>query len=195
MSKWQKCGSCGKAFLKKDVQNGVCIVCSAGSIPSSSGAEANSSDSNFTSENPSLQSTSVVGRKPQNASSESQKTANQSNGTAGQISGYAKSNLDGDKTLEERPTFSSSVQAITFLEVLYSLVLLIGVGASVIVFYRLWISDNKFLAFMGLTITLLAFVIGWAVNRVFIGIAKDIRVSRDNSDELLAITKERFDQQ
>ena len=73
--------------------------------------------------------------------------------------------------------------------------LLIGVGASVIVFYRLWISDNKFLAFMGLTITLLAFVIGWAVNRVFIGIAKDIRVPRDNSDELLAITKERFDKQ
>ena len=70
-----------------------------------------------------------------------------------------------------------------------------GMGASLIVFFGLWISDNKFLAFVGLMGTLLIVVIGWAVNRVFIGIAQDIRVSRDNSDELLAITKERFDKQ
>ena len=196
MSKWQKCSSCGKAFLKKDIQNGVCIVCSAGSIPSSSGAEDNSSDSNFVTEDPSLQGTTAVGREPQNASTESQKTVNRSNsGAATQISGSTRSNLEADKTPDKRPTFSSSVQAINFLKDLNSLVLLMGMGASLIVFFGLWISDNKFLAFVGLMGTLLIVVIGWAVNRVFIGIAQDIRVSRDNSDELLAITKERFDKQ
>lgn len=88
--------------------------------------------------------------------------------------------------------FKSSANAITFLDVVNNVVFFIG---CLSVLYTLFLAaylSEVLVALSGIAAALAALV-GWCITRVLIGVAKDLRVSRDNTDKLLTLINEKLD--
>ena len=88
--------------------------------------------------------------------------------------------------------FKSSISAISFLDIVNNICLCIGIFAALAVFiFAANIPSGTMAIDSGLIF--LASYIAWCVIRVLTVMAKDLRVSRDNSDQLLALAKEKLE--
>lgn len=96
------------------------------------------------------------------------------------------------KTIASSDDFKSSVSAINFLDIVNNICLGLGIfGAVAVLIFAANISSGTIAIYSGLIF--LTSYIAWCVTRVLIGMAKDLRVSRDNSDQLLALIREKLD--
>ena len=88
--------------------------------------------------------------------------------------------------------FRSSGNAIKFLDVVNNVVFFI---ACLSVLYTLFLAVylSKVLIAVSGIIAAVAALIGWCITRVLIGVAKDLRVSRDNTDKLLTLINDKLD--
>lgn len=87
--------------------------------------------------------------------------------------------------------FGSSVNAINLLDIVNNIGLWIGIfAASALLILAANNSSGALAIYSGLGF--LASFIAWCVIRVMIGMAMDLRVSRDNSDQLLALVREKL---
>jgi hypothetical protein len=88
--------------------------------------------------------------------------------------------------------FKSSISAISFLDIVNNICLCIGIFAALaVLIFAANISSGTMAIDSGLIF--LASYIAWCVIRVLTGMAKDLRVSRDNSDQLLALAREKLE--
>ena len=95
------------------------------------------------------------------------------------------------KKIASSDDFKSSVSAINFLDIVNNICLCIGIfGALAVLILAANISSGT-LAIYGALIFLASYIT-WCVIRVLTGMAKDLRVSRDNSDQLLVFAREKL---
>lgn len=90
--------------------------------------------------------------------------------------------------------FRSSANAITFLDVVNNVVFFIGC-LSVLFTLFLAVYLSKVLIAVSGIVAALAALIGWCITRVLIGVAKDLKVSRDNTDKLLTLINDKLDRE
>lgn len=101
-------------------------------------------------------------------------------------------NESDSKTTASSDQFKSSVNAINFLDIVNNVCLCIGILAALaLLLIATNVSSGAMAIYSGLTF--LASYFAWCVVRVLTGMAKDLRVSRDNSDKLLALATEMVD--
>ena len=87
--------------------------------------------------------------------------------------------------------FNSSFSAINFLDIVNNICLCIGIFAALsVLILAANISSGTLTIYSALIF--LASYIAWCVTRALTGMAKDLRVSRDNSDQLLALAREKL---
>ena len=103
---------------------------------------------------------------------------------------YSVNRSDSKTTSSDH--LKSSVSAINFLDIFNNVCLCLGILAALAVLILAANTSSGTLAiYSGLTF--LASYFAWCVVRVLTGVAKDLRVSRDNSDKLLALAREMID--
>ena len=201
MAKWVKCNNCGKSFGKTDIRNGICVICSDGDEsvekapePAAAGDDERQapSDSGYILSSATNSQTQSQGNATPFDSNDKQsadlagKTPKKNNYKAGSSWASEPSQVRN----KVRYFASSSAGAIDFLETVNLIVLLLGLLAGFLVFVVGMIGDGfGFMSFLiGLAIAFSA-AVGWSITRVFIGIAQDVRVSRDTNEALLKLAK------
>ena len=100
-------------------------------------------------------------------------------------------NESDSKTATSSDHLKSSVSAINFLDIVNNVCLCVGILAALAVLILAANTSSSTLAIYS-PIIFLASYITWCVFRVLTGMAKDLKVSRDNSDQLLALAKEKL---
>ena len=95
------------------------------------------------------------------------------------------------KTSTSPDNLKSSASAINFLDIVNNVCLCVGIFAALAVLILAANTSSSTLAIYS-PIIFLASYITWCVFRVLTGIAKDLKVSRDNSDQLLALAREKL---
>ena len=101
-------------------------------------------------------------------------------------------NQSDSKTATSSDKLKSSVTAINFLDIVNNVCLCIGILAALaLLLIAANISSGAMAIYSGLTF--LASYFAWCVVRVLTGMAKDLRISRENSDKLLALASEMID--
>lgn len=204
MAKWVKCEKCGKSFGKTDIRNGICVICSDGDASRDESAQAAATDAKRQeSSSDEYRSREPSEGRPQNQpdSSVLESSIDPPEKPRPKLTGEeaSNSNFKPDspqppnilKSLNNPKYFASNAQAIEFLEVINFLILLFGLAIGFLVFL-VGVIVNDSLGFYGFLLGLaiaFAAAVGWSITRVFIGIAQDVRVSRDNSEALVELAK------
>ena len=204
MAKWVKCEKCGKSFGKTDIRNGICVICSDGDASRDESAQAATTDAKRQeSSSDEYRSREPSEGRPQNQPDSSvlessidppEKPRRRLTGEEASNSNYKPDSPQPPnilKSLNNLKYFASNAQAIEFLEVINFLILLFGLAIGFLVFL-VGVIVNDSLGFYGFLLGLaiaFAAAVGWSITRVFIGIAQDVRVSRDNSEALVELAK------
>jgi hypothetical protein len=203
MAKWIKCKSCGKSFAKQDIQNGICIICdpnrsaqppldredTVGDIEESGhiGSALENENLAFKTDTDDQESDPQIGA---DAKDDEPDSVDREPIDRTDIPGFTHDVSTANTS--DFQAFKSNINAIRFAEKVNDWVLFIGLFVALIV---LGVVTELLNAGVGIFVAGLASfiaIVGWAFTRMFIGIAQDIRASRDNSDKLLALVRDQL---